>query len=171
MGNCTGDSIADLLKFLPPNSWDPSQLNPKGYALVTQTTLGMRMRGAWPEPGCVPHAEDKALRGGPSFLLPLRPSVPPSPQHPRMDGHFGLSASGTYFHHMGQNKSQLGQQGNGREEPPPDVCWGVDIQEAAASLGHVTDKCLMPMTGEVHVSQSHCLCLSEKWCILSFIFW
>lgn len=64
----------------------------------------------------------------------------------------------------------LSSCGNGRDEPPPDECWGVDIQEVAASLGHVRDKCLMPMT-EVHFSQSYCLCLSEKPCILSFICW
>lgn len=64
----------------------------------------MRMRGAWPEPGCVPLPEDKALRAGPLFLLPLRPAVPPSTQHPWTDGHFGLSTSGTYFHHVGMGE-------------------------------------------------------------------
>lgn len=53
--------------------------------------------------------------------------------------------------------SRLGQQGNGREEPPPAQCSGVDMYEPASSLYHFRDRCLMPIMGEGRVSQSYCL--------------
>lgn len=97
--------------------------------------------------------------------------------HGWMDSSGRLSASGTWFHHLGwgfstvlQIPTPFGAAGHGREEPPRAQRSGPDMYEPGLTPYHFRDRYLMPMMGEVHVSQSYCLCLSQKRWIVCFIF-
>lgn len=151
-------------------------MNSQRYSLVAQIMGWKRISGAWPESGCVPFAKvfaDKALLRCPcDHLSPHHLDT-----HGWMDSSGRLSASGTWFHHLGwgfstvlQIPTPFGAAGHGREEPPPAQRSGPDMYEPRLTPYHFRDRYLMPMMGEVHVSQSYCLCLSEKRWIVCFIF-